>query len=161
MLKEIVTELMVRTGIMKWMYLYSLYCSEMKIYEELRKEKVTDVSLEGLITEGEDIEGKQFNWYNIMYSVKTEDNKDLLFIERYRMEKGNEKCHSHSDSINQLLDLSKIELMKLFKEKGNDHANISITYYDERINNPERDSKRMSEIFADYNKKRHEKLKAS
>lgn len=161
MLKEIVTELMVRTGIMKWMYLYSLYCSEIKIYEELRKEKVTDVSLEGLITEGEDIRGNQFNWYNIMYSVKTEDNKELLFIERYKMEKGNEKCHSHNDSINKLLDLSKIELMKLFKEKGNEHVNISITYYDKRINNAERDKGRMSEIFADYDKKRHEKLKAS
>jgi hypothetical protein len=160
MLKEKVYNLIVEYGIKRVIgsFLHYYYSQE-EIDEKLKNEKVTNVSLEGLITDTLDYKGEPTRIYNIIHSVETEDNKNRLFIEDHRIHTET-PLNGHTYKVfNILLDTRKDNLTALFKEEGNNNVNISITYCDEEINNSERDSKRIDEIHKNYRKKLRERNK--
>ncbi|MBS3121452.1 hypothetical protein J4434_01030 [Candidatus Woesearchaeota archaeon] len=122
LLKEKMIGLIIPSNIINAIWLYFNFYIEPEINQELKKEKVTEVSLEGLITEFSSRDDNQrefqYNLYQVVYSVKTEDNNDLLFIKRYEMERDKENGYSPDYYINMQLDLCKAELMALFKKKA-------------------------------------------
>lgn len=159
MLKEKINELIVNGEIIKVIAAPFHYYPKEEIDKELRKEKVTNLSLEGLITEGLDFKNESFRIYYILYFVKTEDNKPLLFIEYHKKHPRTAVGENIYHAFNNLLDKWRDSLIELFEEEGNNNVKIMVTYCDERINNPDRDSKRLDEIHKYYLKKFYGKNK--
>lgn len=139
------------------------YYSKRDIDEILKRERVREVSLEGLITEISDFEGKYSDFIlNVVYTAVLDDDRDLLFITRahINVEEEDYICDEHyvatrSDSI---LKDRKNHLRELFKQSGKDYVKINILDTN-KIIDTERDSRRMFILYGNYMEKKEQEDK--
>lgn len=139
------------------------YYSKREIDEILKKERVREVSLEGLITEISDFKGNDPHFIlNVVYTAVLEDNRELLFITRAHINVDKEYyiCDEHyiatrSDSI---LEDRKNHLRVVFRQSGKDYVKINVLETN-KIIDTERDSRRMFILYGNYMEKKEQENK--